>query len=82
MKVSIKADGSLKGTKVLADGKDLGGKISRVRFDHEAGVPPTIELDLVLIDMVEITGEARMIGPGGKQVKRIEYMDGAVEDFE
>jgi len=80
MIVKIVADGTARGTKVLnEDGKPLQF-ITGVRFAHSAGSEPLVEVDLLLVP-VTVDGVAKMFGPDRREIKRIEYVDGTVDDF-
>lgn len=82
MKVRIESDGSMGGTRVLdQNGNDLTKKLAGVTFRHNAGDFPMAEVDLHFVDVAAIDTPARMIGPGGKEVRRIEYVDGSVDEF-
>jgi hypothetical protein len=77
--VKITSDGLM--TRVMReDGTDLSRTITSVSFSHEAGSPTRIELGLSFIP-VEVSGHAEMIGPNGKVVKRVEYVDGTEDVF-
>lgn len=81
MRVTIKSDGEPLGTIVTTeDGVDLSDRISGVSFSHDSGELPRLNLYLGLTPLV-IEGYARMIGPDGRQVRRIEYVDGSAETF-
>lgn len=83
MKVRIEADGSTMGTRVVTeDGRDISDRVTAVTFRHQSGRPPQVDIDLQFVPLHQI-GEvdARMLGPGGKEVRRIEYADGTVDVF-
>lgn len=82
MKVRIVSDGSIMGTRVEGpDGIDLGRIIDRVDFQHSGGDIPRADLSLTMVEF-EYEGRARMVGPNGKAVRRIEYQDGTVDTFD
>lgn len=82
MKVCIESDGSMGGTRVLdQNGNDLTKKLAGVTFRHSAGGFPMAEIDLHFVGITANDTPARMIGPGGKEVRRIEYVDGTVDEF-
>lgn len=77
--VKITSDGLM--THVMReDGTDLSRMITSVSFDHDAGSPARIRLELSFIP-IEVRGRAEMIGPKGRAVKRIEYVDGTEDVF-
>jgi hypothetical protein len=79
MMVKIVSDGTPGGTQVMTqDGKPLECVESAViRLDHTC---IKAELNLVFIPL-ETTAKATMLGPGGKEVRRIEYADGSSDEF-
>ena len=82
MKVRIESDGSITGTRIKdGEGRDLAARVCGVRFSHDAAGVPEAELTLQMVEF-EYEGNARMIGPNGKQVRRIEYSDGSEDVFE
>src|SRR5690625_3773382 len=81
-KIRIEADGDPIGTRVLDDeGKDLSSWVTGVRWSHDAGGIPELELDLGLVP-VTVEGRAKMIGPNGKEVRSIQYTDGTEDRFD
>jgi hypothetical protein len=69
------------GTRILTDdGRDISNQVSSVSWSHEAQDIARAELQLAFIE-VDAVAEARMIGPGGKDVRRIEYADGTVDEY-
>jgi hypothetical protein len=82
MKVRIESDGSPTGTRVVdQSGNDISNRVTGVTFRHNAGEVPWVELDLGFIEISAVETKARMIGPGGKEVRRIEYADGSEDVF-
>lgn len=81
MKIKITSDGTPYGTRLTAeDGGEIEGAVA-VTWRASANDPMArAEVEL---DFIELNGiaEARMIGPGGKEVRRIEYADGSVDEF-
>ena len=80
-KASIVADGSIGGTVISVNGESINDKVQSVTFRHNGGGIPAVEIDLMLIEIGVVDAPARMIGPGGKEVRRIEYADGTVDEF-
>lgn len=81
IRVKIQADGSPCGTQITTeDGRDLGGSVTGVTFRHDAGNIPVAELTIGFVE-IEYEGLAKLYGPGGKEVARIEYADGTFEEF-
>lgn len=69
------------GTRILTeDGQDISSQVSSVVWSHEAQDIARAELRLAFIE-VDAVAEARMIGPGGKDVRRIEYADGTIDEY-
>jgi hypothetical protein len=82
MKVTIKVDGTPTGTRVVSsNGADISDQIAGVTFRHGAGEIPTAELQLALVAIEAVDTPARMMGPSGKEVRRIEYADGSTDEF-
>jgi hypothetical protein len=84
MKVRVIADGQPNGTRIMSeDGKnDLSNMITSVVFKHKATEPPMVELELSFIPIVFVNCVAtKMLGPQGKEVRKIEYADGTVDEF-
>lgn len=83
MQVKIIATGEPMGTSILMeDGQDLKGYATAVRFHHEGGQIPVLEIVMGLVP-IEIDGiVARMVGPDGREILRVEYADGTADEFE
>ncbi|PHR83101.1 hypothetical protein [Henriciella sp.] len=82
MKLRIKSDGTQFGTCVVDEnGRDISSHITGVSFVHSAGGVPVANLELHLVEIEEYDGKVVMIGPDGKEVRRIEYADGSVDDY-
>jgi hypothetical protein len=82
MKIRIAGEGSAFGSRVTDNaGRVLDG-VRSVTWRHEAGEPPRAEVELMFVplDLIDEV-EARMIGPAGKEVRRIEYADGSVDEY-
>lgn len=81
MKVRVEADGGRSGTRIVDEnGRDLSSHVTGVIFRHQGGGPPEIELELGYV-VAAIEGHAKMLGPSGKEVRRIEYMDGTSDEY-
>lgn len=81
MKVKIVADGSSRGTRIIdANGNDISSMLAAVEFRHQAPGVPEMRLDLVMTVAV-IEGEAKFIGHNGKEIRRVEYVDGTEDVF-
>ena len=81
MNVKITSNGEPCGTSVTdGAGRNLDNMVTAVRWSHRAGELPRAEIDLSLIEF-EVSGQAAIVGPGGRRVRRIEYEDGTMEDF-
>jgi hypothetical protein len=81
MKVRIESDGDTIGTRVFTeDGREITDMILEIEWEHRAGGLPAARLYL---SMIPLSGPvvAKMIGPGGKEVRRIEYSDGSEDLF-
>lgn len=79
MIVTIKS--SAEGTQILTeDGRDLASAVYSASWSIESNDFARAELRLGLVE-IEAVAEARMIGPGGKEVRRIEYADGTVDEY-
>lgn len=82
MRVKIEADGEPLGTRIYADdGKDITDHATEVVWRHRAGELPTAEVTLCCTP-ISGHGHARMVGPNGKDVRMIQYMDGTEERFD
>lgn len=82
MKVRIESDGSGVGTRVLdQNGNDMSSGIASITFRHVGGGFPVAEIELSFIEVTATDTPARMIGPTGKDVRRIEYADGSFDEF-
>ena len=82
MRVKIEADGDPMGTRVITEeGQDITSLICGIEWSHAAGDMPQVVLRLALVPLTG-HGEARMIGPNGKDVRAIQYMDGAEDRFD
>lgn len=80
MRLKIESDGSTCGTKITAeDGSEI--RATELVFRHKGGEIPTAEVTLHFVDLTASVS-ARMVGPNGKDVRRIEYMDGTEERFD
>lgn len=82
MKIRISGEGSAYGSRVT-DGAGLVIEgVRAVSWRHEAGEPPKAEVELLFVPL-HLAGEvdARMLGPSGKEVRRIEYADGSVDEY-
>lgn len=81
MRLKITSDGTPRGTTILSDdGTSLGDLVSALSWRHDAGNLPVLEATLGLIEL-EVDGQARVLAPSGKAVRRIEYDDGSVDEF-
>lgn len=81
MKVKITSNGDPFGTRITTgDGGDISDRVKAVSWRHDASSLPTAELELSLIQF-EVEGEAAMVAPNGKRVRRIEYEDGSADTF-
>lgn len=81
MDVKIVSTGEPFGTRILGpDGSDLSRYCSGVEWIHDAGELPRAVVRLSLIEL-EVDARARFVAPNGKAVRRIEYEDGAVDEF-
>ena len=79
MNVKIISDGTPHGTKFQTEvGKQIDG-ITGVSI-HADNDGVRVSLDLMFIPF-EMAAKASMIGPNGKEVRRIEYADGSSEEF-
>lgn len=81
MKATIISDGTQQGTKVLrADGGEPIPGICSVTWRIDVGGVAHAD---VLLQMVTIWADAetRVLGPGCKEVRRIEYADGTVDEY-
>lgn len=79
MHVRIISDGTARGTKVLtADGNPVSG-LTGVVFRAEIDDVNRAELSL-LCAVIDAEASARVF-VDGKEVRRIEYADGSVEEF-
>lgn len=76
--VSIQSDGV--NTRVFNDdGKEIKGITSlSLRATAQGAVA---DVELMFIDISAVNAPARIVGPSGKEVRRIEYADGSVEEF-
>lgn len=83
MKVRVEADGTPSGTRIITGDGDtsLTKKVSGIVFRHEGGGIPRIELEMGLVPMT-VEGRAVMMGPGGREIRRIEYADGTADEFD
>ena len=80
MKVRIEADGRGNGTFIRGeDGSKIDG-INAIAFEHRAGRDPEIRLELCLIS-IGIESEAKVYGPGGKEVKKVIFADGSEVEY-
>jgi len=81
--VTIKADGRPGGTRIYTpNGEDISHKVIAVSFRHEvASTIPVAELELAFISIEAVDVPVRMVGPGGKEVRRIVYADGTMDVF-
>jgi hypothetical protein len=75
MKVKILATGDVYGTQVMSDSGNPVEGIRAINFQHVAGGVPEIEIEILLVPLVA-EGTARMIGPNGKEIHKIIYVDG------
>lgn len=82
MKIRVEGDGSPTGTRIVSveTGEEIAD-VTSVEFRHEAGSLPLVDLRVALVE-VKYEGEARLIGPKGRQVRSIEYMDGEVDYYD
>jgi hypothetical protein len=81
MDIKIEADGGPCGTRVLTvDGQDITSLVDGVAWEHRAGEIPRVRLHLALMPLHGV-GLASMVGPGGKEVRSIEYADGTRDEF-
>lgn len=82
MKVKIEADGGPFGTRIFYEGFDISNNFTSVVWKQRAGESPEVELQASFVALVFV-GEilAKVLGPGGKEVRKIEYADGTVEVF-
>ena len=80
MKVRIEADGRRSGTFIREEGGSKIDGISAIAFEHRAGSDPEIRLELCLIS-VGVVGEAKVYGPGGKEVKKVIFADGSEVEY-
>lgn len=80
MIITIKS-GPKGGTRITtADGRDISNQVSGVSWSHDVDDIARAELRLSFIE-IEAVAEARMLGPGGKDVRRIEYADGTSDEY-
>lgn len=82
MKIRISGEGSAFGSQITdGAGRVLDG-VRAVSWRHEAGEPPQAEVELLFVPLhLADEVDARMLGPSGKEVRRIEYADGSVDDY-
>ena len=83
MKVTITADGTVGGTRiVLEDGTDITQYVADVSWRHQLENPAKMQIVLVL-QPVTLEGEVtKVVGPTGRRVRSITYDDdGEVETF-
>ena len=80
MKVRIVSDGTPYGTAVQdPEGRPLSG-IKSLTWTVNANEPATALVDMEFLPLQGLA-EAKMLGPGGKEVRRIEYADGSIDEF-
>lgn len=81
MKVSVTSDGTPHGTRVTGpDGTAIAG-ITALNWRIAVGEPSRFDIEMSFIPLERVEGEAEMIGPAGKAVRRIEYADGSVDEY-
>lgn len=80
MKVVVKSDGTAIGTRVIDMHGNIVDGVRVVTWRHEAGGLPVAEVEMFFAGL-ETPCEARMIGPKGVEVRRIEYADGSVVEY-
>lgn len=86
MILHVEADGSVHGTKITTeDGIDISNSISGVKFIHDAGALPKVEVTLNLMDIsVEGTAYVQRTVDGRvfhREVKSITFIDGETVDY-
>lgn len=80
MKFTVSGDGTITGTRVVDEsGNDISKSVSAVRFSHQAGGVPIVEIDVIPRE-IGFPGEGKVY-IGGRQVSRIIYADGGEEEF-
>lgn len=80
MQIRIGADGGVFGSTIQDDNFKAVEGVKSVTWRHEAGDVPRAEVELLFVPLLTAC-QARMFGPGGKEVRRIEYADGSFDDF-
>lgn len=81
MHVRITSGGAPMTTEVrTSEGAVIQG-VTAIRWSIAVGDISRAEVDLCFAEIGEIAAEARMLGPNGKEVRRIEYADGTVDEF-
>lgn len=81
MKVSVTSDGTGRGTSVTGpDGTPVEG-VTALNWRIALGEPSRFDIELTFVPLDRVEGEADMIGPNGKSVRRIEYADGSVQEY-
>lgn len=81
MTLKITSNGQPYGSHVELDGRNLDGFVTEVSWRHRAGDIPRAEIALGLIELEAAGAVVRVVAPNGKDVRRIEYMDGSVDEF-
>jgi hypothetical protein len=76
----IVSDGTPVGTKVLTDdGKPLDGVMSLNITATNDGVQADAKLFIHMLDIVGVP--VRVMGPNGKYISQIKYLDGTIDDY-
>lgn len=80
MNVTVKSNGATGETSVFAGGHELKG-ITRVRFTHDAGEFPTIEIDIFGTNLVAkgraVFYAAHPLDGDAREVAKITFADGS-----
>lgn len=81
MKVTVTSDGSNRGTRVTGpDGAPIEG-VRALTFRAAVDEIASLDIELVFVTLDRLEGEATFYGPAGKPIRRIEYVDGTVDEF-
>jgi hypothetical protein len=82
VRIAIKSDGAPHRVKIINEetGEPLNG-VTKVTWRAEVNDICRADIEVIIVPAEIVGAVAKVFGPNGKQIRRIEYADGTTEEY-